>query len=242
MQSINVRSWSVSFPRIEQNRPFPNPNFVRSHRLDIIGASSKLQDGLQSSTKDGFHRRSWCSPAIDRQWNTLSPNVSEPKFDSLRYKQFLKSDRRPRSFAITLMLVLLQLLFHISHSIGNSVKLVPAILNPVSLLSFFKQKLASRRELMMQNKFEEWVRQSGEDQSIVNEFEEWIIDLGRVYKDANEKQKRYLFFKETLKLIHSFQNGEHHDHMLFLSHFADRDNDEDIDGYIYSDWLEGTSP
>jgi KDEL-tailed cysteine endopeptidase len=46
-----------------------------------------------------------------------------------------------------------------------------------------------------------------QDASMRERHEEWMASYGRVYKDTNEKQKRYKIFEENVALIES-SNGD----------------------------------
>ncbi|KAL6566219.1 hypothetical protein OROGR_001834 [Orobanche gracilis] len=222
MQSIVVCNSSLSSSLLKQNRAaLFTPNFFTHNRFDARSSSTTNVVVFSSSSFPSSLRRQWNPP--------LAPILSQPKIDRFQVVRAMETaaehDNR-RIFINTLLLVLLQWVFRITESIVNYMKRVIVAVNPVS---FYKQKLASRalrRELIIKNKFEEWVLESGQDKSIVNEFEEWMLKHRRVYKDADEKQKRYLIFKEKFQYIEAFNNGEDLGYTLGLNNNSDLTDEE----------------
>ncbi|KAL6526504.1 hypothetical protein OROGR_015594 [Orobanche gracilis] len=206
MQSISVSS-SLSFPLVKQNMVLLNPNF--NHRFDA-----------RNSTNVVFPRLSWSSSTPPRI-------LSEPKTVRFQFRAMESAGEGDKSGIFTKTLWA----FRITDSIADCVKGVGVVVSPVT---FLKQALASRalqRELIMKKKFEDWVLESEEDESIVNKFEEWMLQYGRVYKDANEKKKRYLGFKETLQFVEAFyteafNNGEDQGFTVGLNGLSDMTYDE----------------
>lgn len=64
------------------------------------------------------------------------------------------------------------------------------------------------------------------EEFMVKMHEEWMAEHGRVYKDAEDKQKRYMIFKENVRIIDDFNNGVDRGYKLGLNKFADLTNAE----------------
>ncbi|XP_042477191.1 senescence-specific cysteine protease SAG12-like [Macadamia integrifolia] len=62
--------------------------------------------------------------------------------------------------------------------------------------------------------------------SIVDRHEQWMAQYGRVYKDATEKEKRFLIFKNNVERIESFNKADDKLYKLGINRFADLTNEE----------------
>ena len=56
--------------------------------------------------------------------------------------------------------------------------------------------------------------------------EQWMKKYGKVYKDAAEKQKRLLIFKDNVEFIESFNAAGNRPYKLSINHLADQTNEE----------------
>ncbi|KAL2328032.1 hypothetical protein Fmac_021459 [Flemingia macrophylla] len=65
-----------------------------------------------------------------------------------------------------------------------------------------------------------------QDPSMSQRHEQWMKQYGRVYKDAAEKQKRFLIFKDNVELIDSFNAAGIKPYKLSINQFADQTNQE----------------
>jgi KDEL-tailed cysteine endopeptidase len=65
-----------------------------------------------------------------------------------------------------------------------------------------------------------------QDASMRERHEEWMGSYGRVYKDINEKQKRYKIFEENVALIESSNRDANKPYKLSVNQFADLTNEE----------------
>ncbi|XP_021892637.1 senescence-specific cysteine protease SAG39-like [Carica papaya] len=65
-----------------------------------------------------------------------------------------------------------------------------------------------------------------QDSSMYEEHEQWMAHSGRVYKDANEKEKRFQIFKENAARIKLFNNANDKPYKLGINQFADLTNEE----------------
>ncbi|XP_031284405.1 senescence-specific cysteine protease SAG39-like [Pistacia vera] len=65
-----------------------------------------------------------------------------------------------------------------------------------------------------------------QDVSMYERHEEWMAGYGRVYKDANEKEKRYNIFKENVARIEAFNKANDKSYKLGVNGFADLTNEE----------------
>ncbi|XP_038691984.1 senescence-specific cysteine protease SAG12-like [Tripterygium wilfordii] len=61
---------------------------------------------------------------------------------------------------------------------------------------------------------------------MVNRHEDWMTQQGRVYKDAEEKARRFMIFKDNLRYIDEFNDGLDRGFKLGLNQFADITNEE----------------
>ncbi|OAY68544.1 Ananain, partial [Ananas comosus] len=62
-------------------------------------------------------------------------------------------------------------------------------------------------------------------------FEEWMSEHGRVYADAEEKQRRYEIFKDNVKYIEEFNKVGGRSYTLGITQFTDLTNEEFVDTY-----------
>ncbi|KAJ4957328.1 hypothetical protein NE237_014111 [Protea cynaroides] len=62
--------------------------------------------------------------------------------------------------------------------------------------------------------------------SMVDRHEQWMAQYGRVYKDVQEKEKRFLTFKNNVEFIESFNKAGDKPYKLSINQFADLDDDE----------------
>ncbi|KAI9083045.1 hypothetical protein K1719_034949 [Acacia pycnantha] len=68
--------------------------------------------------------------------------------------------------------------------------------------------------------------QTPPDKSLPETYEQWIARYGKVYKDAEEKQKRFLIFKNNLEFIESFNAALNKSYKISIHQFADQINEE----------------
>ncbi|XP_044461568.1 senescence-specific cysteine protease SAG12-like [Mangifera indica] len=64
------------------------------------------------------------------------------------------------------------------------------------------------------------------EEFILQRHEEWMAQHGRLYKDAQEKERRYTIFKNNLEYIENFNNGVDRGYKLAINKFADLTNKE----------------
>ncbi|XP_044461570.1 senescence-specific cysteine protease SAG12-like [Mangifera indica] len=64
------------------------------------------------------------------------------------------------------------------------------------------------------------------EEFIQQRHEEWMAQHGRLYKDAQEKERRYNIFKNNLEYIENFNNGVDRGYKLAINKFADLTNQE----------------
>ncbi|KAK3033403.1 LOW QUALITY PROTEIN: hypothetical protein RJ639_032376, partial [Escallonia herrerae] len=62
--------------------------------------------------------------------------------------------------------------------------------------------------------------------SMRGKHEQWMDRYGRVYKDADEKNKRFKIFKKNVKHIESFNQANEKPYKLAVNEFADLTNEE----------------
>ncbi|KAE9599928.1 hypothetical protein Lal_00045848 [Lupinus albus] len=65
-----------------------------------------------------------------------------------------------------------------------------------------------------------------QDTFLSERHELWIAKHGKVYKDAEEKEKRFKVFKENVEYIESFNAASIKPYKLSINQFADQTNDE----------------
>ncbi|OMO61099.1 hypothetical protein COLO4_33560 [Corchorus olitorius] len=68
--------------------------------------------------------------------------------------------------------------------------------------------------------------QSQDESSMHERHDQWMAQYGRVYKDLNEKAKRFKIFKENVAFIDSFNAANNKPYKLGLNQFADLTNEE----------------
>lgn len=56
--------------------------------------------------------------------------------------------------------------------------------------------------------------------------EQWMGRYGRIYKDAEEKERRSKIFQENVRYIESFNNAKSKGYKLAVNEFADLTNEE----------------
>lgn len=64
------------------------------------------------------------------------------------------------------------------------------------------------------------------EESILETHDQWMARYGRVYKDADEKNRRSTIFEENLKYIQSFNRANNKPFKLGVNEFADLTNEE----------------
>ncbi|KAJ4955514.1 hypothetical protein NE237_012297 [Protea cynaroides] len=69
-------------------------------------------------------------------------------------------------------------------------------------------------------------RTLADETSMVDRHEQWMAQYERVYKDAQEKEKRFLTFKNNVEFIESFNKAGDKPFKLSINQFADLDHDE----------------
>ena len=57
--------------------------------------------------------------------------------------------------------------------------------------------------------------------SMRERHEQWMAEYGKVYKDAAEKEKRFLIFKHNVEFIESFNAAANKPYKLGVNHLAD---------------------
>ncbi|KAK3017951.1 hypothetical protein RJ639_005230 [Escallonia herrerae] len=62
--------------------------------------------------------------------------------------------------------------------------------------------------------------------SMLEKHEEWIARYGRIYKDAEEKNRRFKIFEENVKHIEAFNRANAKHYKLSVNEFADLTNEE----------------
>lgn len=67
-----------------------------------------------------------------------------------------------------------------------------------------------------------------QDASMRERHEEWMASYGRVYKDTNEKQKRYKIFEANVALIESSNGDPNKPYKLSVNQFSDLTNDRRV--------------
>ncbi|KAK3019215.1 hypothetical protein RJ639_004869 [Escallonia herrerae] len=75
-----------------------------------------------------------------------------------------------------------------------------------------------------------WVSQASSrllnEQSMSARHEQWIADHGRVYKDAEEKERRFKIFKDNMERVEAFNAGADKGYKQSVNQFADLTNEE----------------
>ncbi|XP_047158546.1 zingipain-2-like [Vigna umbellata] len=80
--------------------------------------------------------------------------------------------------------------------------------------------------------------------SMAQRHEQWMKKYGKTYKNAAEKQKRFLIFKDNVQFIESFNAAGNKPYKLGINHLADQTNEEFIashTGYKGSHKLKETA-
>ncbi|OMO80653.1 hypothetical protein COLO4_23998 [Corchorus olitorius] len=83
--------------------------------------------------------------------------------------------------------------------------------------------------------------QSQDESSMHERHEQWMAQYGRVYKDLNDKAKRFRIFKENVAFIDSFNAANNKPYKLGINQFADLTNEEftasrnRFKGHMFSD-------
>ncbi|KAL9297798.1 hypothetical protein ACSQ67_023694 [Phaseolus vulgaris] len=67
-----------------------------------------------------------------------------------------------------------------------------------------------------------------QDASMHERHEQWMTRYSRVYKDPEEKEKRFRIFKENVNYIEAFNNAANKAYNLAINQFADLTNEEFI--------------
>ncbi|XP_057745976.1 zingipain-2-like [Arachis stenosperma] len=62
--------------------------------------------------------------------------------------------------------------------------------------------------------------------SMYQRHEQWMLEYGIVYKNGEEKEKRFLIFKDNVELIESFNAAGNKPYKLGVNHLADLTNEE----------------
>ncbi|CAL0333828.1 unnamed protein product [Lupinus luteus] len=65
-----------------------------------------------------------------------------------------------------------------------------------------------------------------EHASMYEKHEQWMIRYGKVYKDAEEREKRFSIFNENVNYIEAFNNAGNKPYKLGINQFADLINEE----------------
>ncbi|KAL4390468.1 hypothetical protein HN51_011382 [Arachis hypogaea] len=80
--------------------------------------------------------------------------------------------------------------------------------------------------------------------SMYQRHEQWMLEYGIVYKNGEEKEKRFLIFKDNVELIESFNAAGNKPYKLGVNHLADLTNEEfkaSRNGYMRSNNSPPTS-
>jgi len=62
--------------------------------------------------------------------------------------------------------------------------------------------------------------------SMIERHEQWMASYGKVYKDAQEKEKRFQIFKGNVQYIETFNGAGTKPYKLGINQFADLTNEE----------------
>nr|AFK44139.1 unknown [Medicago truncatula] len=65
-----------------------------------------------------------------------------------------------------------------------------------------------------------------ESPSLQERHEQWMSEYGKLYKDAIEKEKRFMIFKDNVEFIESFNAADNKPYKLSVNHLADLTLDE----------------
>ncbi|OAY85826.1 Fruit bromelain [Ananas comosus] len=66
---------------------------------------------------------------------------------------------------------------------------------------------------------------------MMKRFEEWMAEYGRVYKDNDEKMRRFQIFKNNVNHIETFNNRNGNSYTLGINKFTDMTNNEFVAQY-----------
>lgn len=66
------------------------------------------------------------------------------------------------------------------------------------------------------------------EDSMLEKHEEWMERHGRVYKNAEEKERRLMIFKDNVNFIQAFNEAMDKPYTLSVNEFADQTNEEFI--------------
>lgn len=86
-----------------------------------------------------------------------------------------------------------------------------------------------------------------EELIMVQKREDWMAQHGRVYKDGQEKERRFGVFRNNFEYIEKFNNGVDRGYKLAINKFADISNEEFRSIYTgykrqnYSNTIKSTS-
>jgi len=65
-----------------------------------------------------------------------------------------------------------------------------------------------------------------DEQNMLTKHEEWMAQHGRIYKDMDEKERRYMIFKKNVEWIEAFNKGLDQKYTLNVNKLADLTNEE----------------
>jgi len=66
-----------------------------------------------------------------------------------------------------------------------------------------------------------------QDDSMYERHQQWMSNYGKVYKDSQEREKRFKIFTENVNYIEAFNKGDNNKlYTLGINQFADLTNDE----------------
>lgn len=65
-----------------------------------------------------------------------------------------------------------------------------------------------------------------QDASMYERHEQWMARYGRSYKDPQEREKRFMIFKENVNYIEASNNAGNKPYKLGINRFADLTNEE----------------
>ena len=65
-----------------------------------------------------------------------------------------------------------------------------------------------------------------QDATMYERHEQWMARYGKVYKDPQEREKRFRIFKENVNYIEAFNNAGNKPYKLGINQFADITNEE----------------
>ena len=65
-----------------------------------------------------------------------------------------------------------------------------------------------------------------QDATMYERHEQWMARYGKVYKDPQEREKRFRMFKENVNYIEAFNNAGNKPYKLGINQFADLTNEE----------------